>query len=131
MGALDEVKCNGDEKTGVDVVRKALPAPLKQIAANAGQEPGVVLAKVQAKSGAFGYNAETNTYGDLLKDGVMDPTKVVRAALVNGSSIARLLLSTDCIIAEKPKKDEDKGGPGGMGGDMDDMDGMGGMGGMM
>ncbi|MDM8004801.1 MAG: chaperonin GroEL [Phycisphaerae bacterium] len=131
MGALDEVKCNGDEKTGVDVVRKALPAPLKQIAANAGQEPGVVLAKVQAKSGAFGYNAETNTYGDLLKDGVMDPTKVVRAALVNGSSIARLLLSTDCVIAEKPKKDEDKGGPGGMGGDMDDMDGMGGMGGMM
>ncbi len=122
--ALDNVKTSSDdEKTGVQIVRHALSSPLRQIAANAGQEPGVVVAKVAAKSGAFGYNAETDTYGDLIKDGVIDPAKVVRAALQNGSSVARILLSTDCVITEKPKdKRDEEGGPGphGMEG-MDDM----------
>jgi chaperonin GroEL len=115
MSALDKVQAEGDEKTGVEIVRHALAAPLKQIAANAGQEPGVVLAKVLAnKSANFGYNAETDTYGDLVKDGVIDPTKVVRTALQNGSSVARILLSTDCLVSEKPKaKDEEAGPPGG------------------
>jgi len=118
--ALDKVKAAGDEKTGVQIVRKACTAPLCQIAANAGQEPGVVLAKVQAGKGAFGYNADTNKFGDLIKDGVIDPTKVVRTAIQNGSSVARVLLSTDCIVTEKPKEDKDEmPGQG-----MDEMDGM-------
>ena len=109
INALDNVKAKGDEKVGVEIVRKALSAPLKQIATNAGQEGGVVLAKVSAKTGAFGYNADTNEFGDLIKDGVIDPAKVVRSALQNGSSVARLLLSTDCIITEKPSEDGDDG----------------------
>jgi len=114
--ALDKVEAEGDEKTGVQVVRTALRAPLRQIALNAGQEPGVVLAKVMAnRSVSFGYNAETNSYSDLMKDGVIDPTKVVRTALQNGSSVARILLSTDCIVTEKPKPKEEAGGPGEMG----------------
>jgi chaperonin GroEL len=118
--ALENVKAKGDEQTGVDIVRKSLSAPLRQIAINAGREGGVVLAKVQSKSGAFGYNADTDQYTDLVKDGVIDPAKVVRTALENGSSVARILLSTDCIITEKPKKDDDMGGGPGME-DMDDM----------
>ncbi len=119
ISAIDGVKATGDEKTGVEILREALSAPLRQIATNAGQEGGIVLAKVAAKSGSFGYNALTDTYGDLLKDGVIDPTKVVRTALQNGSSVARVLLSTDCVIAEKPKDEKDEG-PGGP--DMEDMD---------
>jgi len=122
MSALDGVKAEGDEKTGVEIVRRVLPAPLRQIATNAGQEGGVVFARVKAKTGAFGYNAETDTFGDLMKDGVIDPAKVVRIALENGSSVARLLLSTDCAVAEKPKEKKEPAGPGGPG--------MGGMGGM-
>jgi chaperonin GroEL len=119
ISALDSVNVDGDEKAGVEVVRRALSSPLRQIAANAGQEGGVVLAKVQAKSGSFGYNADTGEFGDLVKDGVIDPAKVVRTALQNGSSVARILLSTDCLVTEKPKKDEDEGA--GVPGGMDDM----------
>jgi len=120
--ALDGVSARGDEKAGVGIVRQSLSAPLKQIAANAGVEPGVVLHKVnESKNDAFGFNAETMQYGDLLKDGVIDPTKVVRIALENASSVARTLLSTDCVIATKPKE-EDEEGPGGGGPGMDDMD---------
>jgi chaperonin GroEL len=119
--ALDSVKAKGDEKTGVDIVRRSLSAPIRQIAQNAGQEGSVVFRKVEAKTGPFGYNAETGQYGDLVKDGVIDPTKVVRSALENGSSVARLLLSTDCIITEKPKKKEDATPPPYGGEDMDMM----------
>ncbi|MBN1492002.1 MAG: chaperonin GroEL, partial [Phycisphaerae bacterium] len=98
LSALDGVKASGDEKTGVDIIRRALTAPIKQIAANAGLEPGVVLHTVASKTGAFGYNADTGEFTDLVKDGVIDPTKVVRTALQNGSSVARVLLSTDCVI---------------------------------
>ncbi|MCH7700933.1 MAG: chaperonin GroEL [Planctomycetes bacterium] len=110
MSCLDDVKAKGDEASGVEIVRQALSAPLRQIAENAGLNPGVVLHKVLSKTGAFGLNADTLEYGDLLKDGVLDPTKVIRTALENGSSVARILLSTDCIITEKPKSDDDKGG---------------------
>ena len=110
MACLDDVKAKGDEASGVEIVRQALSAPLRQIAENAGLNPGVVLHKVLSKTGAFGLNADTLEYGDLLKDGVLDPTKVIRTALENGSSVARILLSTDCIITEKPKSDDDKGG---------------------
>ena len=118
--ALDNVKTVGDDQaTGVEVVRQSLAAPLRQIAANAGFAPGVVLHKVAGKTGAFGFNAETREYEDLVKARIMDPTKVVRTALENASSVARILLSTDCIVTDKPKKDEDQGegAPG-----MDDMD---------
>ncbi len=119
--ALDGLKFPGDEQLGVDVVREALYAPLKQIAQNAGANPGVVFHKVQSGSGNFGYNAETGSFADLVKDGVIDPTKVVRSALENGSSVARILLSTDVCISEKPKskKDHDHA-PGAAGGDYDD-----------
>ncbi len=122
MKVLDKVTGRDDENLGIDVVRRALSAPLKQIAANAGVEPGVVFHKVtDSKSASFGFNAEAMEYGDLLEAGVIDPTKVVRTALENASSVARTLLSTDCLITEKPKSDDDKGGGAGEPG-MDDMD---------
>jgi chaperonin GroEL len=131
---LDNLRIRGDaEKAGVKVVRNACAVPLQQIAANAGYEGPVVLKKVGANDKvAFGFNADTGEYGDLTKQGVIDPTKVVRCALENGSSVARILLSTACLVAEKPeKKKGPPGGPGGMpGGGMDEMGGMGGMGGM-
>jgi chaperonin GroEL len=118
-GALDDLKLSGDEKTGAGIVREALAAPLRQIAANAGANPGVVLHKVLSGNGAFGYNAETGEFTDLIKDGVIDPTKVVRIALENGSSVARVLLSTEVCITEKPKKEKDQEPPPGMDEDMD------------
>ncbi len=121
LKALDSVETpSEDEAVGVDTVRKALAAPLRQIAANAGFEPGVVLHKVAAKTGSFGFNALTQEYEDLVKARVIDPAKVVRTALENASSVARILLSTDCIVVDKPKeKEEDEPAPG-----MDDMGGM-------
>ncbi|UCC29956.1 MAG: chaperonin GroEL [Phycisphaerales bacterium] len=110
--ALDALKLSGDEKTGAEIVRKALSAPLCQIAANAGRNPGVALHTVSGKSGAFGFNADTGEYADLIKDGVIDPTKVVRSALENGSSVARVLLSTEVCISEKPQKEEEEPTPG-------------------
>jgi len=123
--ALDGVKPKDPgERVGVDVVRKAITAPIQQLALNAGAEPGVVLKKVSEKTGSFGFNADTHAYEDLLKAGIIDPTKVVRSALENGSSVARLLLSTACLVAEKPQPKKGKGGhpgmPGGMPGGMDD-----------
>jgi len=109
--ALKDLKLHGDERAGIEVVADALTAPLRQIASNAGMAPGVVLNAVQSKSGAFGLNAETGEYTDLIKDGVIDPTKVVRSALENGSSVARVLLSTDVCISERPSKNEDEGPP--------------------
>jgi len=125
--ALEHVKVSGDsDKAGLDIVRSAIAVPLKQIAANAGYEGEVVFRKVEASDKlSFGFNADTGQYGDLMKMGVIDPTKVVRCALENASSVARVLLSTDCLVAEKPEKKK-KGpghGPGGMGG-MEDMEGM-------
>jgi chaperonin GroEL len=123
--ALDKLNPKAsDEGVGVDVVRKALAAPITAIARNAGEEPGVVLHKVEGKSGAFGFNALTGEYTDLVKDGVIDPTKVVRTALQNASSVARILLSTDCCVTEKPAEKEEAAGPGHGPGGMDEMGGM-------
>jgi len=118
--ALDTVrnKCRGDEKVGVDCVREALNVPLRQIATNAGMQPGVVLHRVQNEKGSFGFNALTGQFGDLVKDGVIDPTKVVRTAVENAASVARLLLTTDCIVTEKPADDDDGPGDPGMDEDM-------------
>jgi chaperonin GroEL len=124
------MKIKADQKLGVKVVMRAIEEPLRQIANNAGLEGSVVIDKVKNGEGPFGYNAETDTYEDLMKAGVIDPTKVVRLALQNAASVASLMLTTQAMVAEKPEEKEPAmpGGPPGMGGMGG---GMGGMGGMM
>ncbi|MCO6438058.1 MAG: chaperonin GroEL [Phycisphaerae bacterium] len=114
---VEGLKLRGDEQLGVDIVCQALMEPARQIAKNAGFNAGLVLHKISEGSGAFGFNADTGQYEDLLKAGVIDPTKVVRSALENGSSVARILLSTDVCITAKPEEEDDQM-PGGEG--MDD-----------
>ncbi len=104
LPAVDKVKAEGDEDVGVDIVRRALAAPLRLIAENCGAEGSVVLERVLAKKGSFGYNAATGEYCDLTKAGIIDPTKVVRSALQNAASIAGLLLTTEALISELPEK---------------------------
>jgi chaperonin GroEL len=117
--ALDKLKLQGDEQIGVNIVKRALSEPLRQIAGNAGEEGAVVLGEVQnAKDPNYGYNALTGEYEDLVKAGVLDPTKVVRTALTNAGSIAALMLTTEALVAEIPeeKKAPAGGGHGGGGG---------------
>tara|TARA_R110002096_G_scaffold28480_14_gene86317 strand:- start:399 stop:2045 length:1647 start_codon:yes stop_codon:yes gene_type:complete len=116
---------NADQTNGISIVRKALEAPLRQIAQNAGVDGSVVAGKVrESNDPKFGYNAQTDEYGDMFKFGVIDPAKVVRHALQDAASVASLLITTEAMIADKPE-------PKGAGGGMPDMGGMGGMGGMM
>ena len=125
MESLDALKgLSSEEQVGVNIIRKALEAPLRQIAENSGVEGSVVIQQVKAGKGTYGYNAATGEYGDMLKMGIVDPVKVSRSALQNAASIASLMLTTETIIADKPESDKG-GGMGGMGGG-----GMGGMGGM-
>ena len=105
VSALEKVKLEGEEQLGVDVLKRALEEPIRQIANNAGHEGSVVVERVKNEKGAIGFNAETEKYEDLAKAGVIDPTKVVRFALQNASSVASLLLTTEAMIAEKPKKE--------------------------
>jgi chaperonin GroEL len=116
---LDGLKLEGDQKVGADIVRRAIESPIRWIANNAGVEGSIVVQKVkESKEVGYGYNAATDVYEDLVKAGVIDPTKVVRSALQNASSIASLLLTTEAMVAELPeeKKEAPAGGPGGMGG---------------
>ncbi|HUW18136.1 MAG TPA: chaperonin GroEL [Sedimentisphaerales bacterium] len=107
LPALNKIKCGGDEKVGVDIVRRAVVAPIKQIAQNAGLDGSIVAQKVMdSKDKNFGYDALRKEYGDMIKFGVLVPTKVERAALQNGASIASLLLTTDAIVSEIPEKKE-------------------------
>ena len=116
---------NADQDAGIKIVRKALEAPLRQIAENAGVDGAVVAGKVrESNDTSFGFNAQTETYGDLFSDGVLDPAKVVRTALEDAASIAGLMITTEAMIADKP---EPKGAAGAGGGGMPDMGGMGGM----
>ena len=118
---------NADEQAGIDIVRRALEAPVRQIAQNAGLEGSVVVANILKESDrGYGFNAQTEEYGDLYKMGIIDPAKVVRSALQNAASVAGLLITTEAGIAEAPKKEGEGAGAGGM----PDMGGMGGMGGM-
>jgi chaperonin GroEL len=110
-----------DQAAGARIVERALEAPLRWIAQNAGVDGSIVIDKVASGSGAFGFNARSETYEDLVKAGVIDPTKVVRTALQNAASVAGLLLTTEAMIAEKPEKKKQGGGGGGMP-DMPDMD---------
>jgi chaperonin GroEL len=102
--ALDRLKLEGDEAIGVSIVKKALEEPIRLIAENSGAEGSIVVNKVKEKEGAFGFNAETGVYEDLMKSGVIDPTKVARIALENASSIASLLVTTEALVAEKPEE---------------------------
>ena len=123
--AVDSITAlNDDERVGFDIVRKAVEAPLRTISFNAGVEGSIVVQKVLEGKGNFGYNARTEVYEDLVKAGVIDPTKVTRTALQNAASIAGLLLTTEAVITEKKEDNPAPAMPGGM-------DGMGGMGGMM
>ena len=115
---------NADQNVGIAVLRRAVEAPLRQIASNSGDEPSVVVNEVKNGKGNYGYNAATSEYGDMVEMGILDPTKVTRSALQAAASIAGLLLTTEVAIADKPKAE-------GAGGGMPDMGGMGGMGGMM
>ncbi|MGC2182352.1 MAG: chaperonin GroEL [Terriglobales bacterium] len=123
VGALDKLKLEGDEQIGVNVVRRSLVEPLRQIAENAGEEGAIVLGKVNdSKDNNYGYNALTGEYEDLVKAGVLDPTKVVRTALQNAGSIASLMLTTEALVAEIPE--EKKGAPAGGGHGGGGMEGM-------
>ena len=126
LKALDGLKVtNDDQKVGVEIIRKALTAPARQIVDNAGADGAVIVGKLlESKDSEWGYNAQTGEFVNLIKDGVIDPAKVVRCALQDAASVAGLLITTEAMIADKPE-------PKGEGGGMPDMGGMGGMGGMM
>ncbi|TKR30642.1 chaperonin GroEL [Luteimonas gilva] len=122
LAALKDLKgANEDQNHGILIAKRAMEAPLREIVTNAGEEPSVILNKVVAGSGSFGYNAATGEFGDMVEMGILDPTKVTRTALQNAASIAGLMITTEAMVAEAPKKDEPAMPPGG---------GMGGMGGM-
>ena len=110
-----------DEVRMAQLVKRALEEPTRQIVANTGDEPSVVVNKVVEGKGNFGFNAQTSEYGDLVEMGVIDPTKVARFALQNAASVAGLMLTTDAMVAELPKDDKGHAGGSGMGG-MGDMD---------
>ena len=117
MSVLDKLKVTGDAKIGVDIIRRSLSSPIKQIAKNAGLDGPIVALKVSESDEAnFGYDAMRKKYGDMIDFGVIVPTKVERAALQNGASIASLLLTTDAIVSEIPEKKETSSGmpPSGM-----------------
>jgi len=122
--AIDVKGDNHDQDVGIAIARRAMEDPLRQIVENAGEEASVVLSKVASKKGNFGYNAATGEYGDMIKMGILDPTKVTRIALQNAASVAGLLITTECMVAELPQEAAAPMGGG-------DMGGMGGMGGMM
>jgi len=103
LPALDKMKLDGDEQVGVRIVKKALEEPIKMIANNAGMEGSIVAEKVKDKKGAYGFNARTDKYEDMISAGVIDPTKVTRFALQNAASVASLMLTTQCMVADKPK----------------------------
>jgi chaperonin GroEL len=115
--ALDGVTVdNPDQKYGVDIVRRAIETPVRQIAENAGAEGSIIVGKLREKAEfAWGWNAQTNEYGDLYKQGVIDPAKVVRTALEDAASVAGLLVTTEAMVAEKPRKEAAPAMPAGAG----------------
>jgi chaperonin GroEL len=119
LPALDKVRVSGDDKIGLEIVRRALEEPIRQITENAGVEGSIVVQKVKDGTGAFGFNADTEEYEDLLAAGIIDPTKVTRVALQNAASIAGLMITTECMVTEIPEKEKTPPmPPHGGGGDM-------------
>jgi chaperonin GroEL len=110
--ALDNLRSSEEEKIGINIIRKAIEDPSRWIASNAGWEGSVVVDKVKNNKGGFGFNAATEEFEDLMKAGIIDPTKVVRSALQNAASVAALLLTTECMVAEKPDDNKGAGAPG-------------------
>ena len=110
QGCLDTVVTVGDERFGVEIVRRAIEEPLRVIASNAGIDASIAVDRVKNGTGSFGLDASNGEYGDLLERGIIDPTKVTRSALVNAASVAGLLLTTEAMIAEATKKDDDGAG---------------------
>ncbi|PAU78635.1 chaperonin GroEL [Halovibrio salipaludis] len=128
LQAIEGLKGDNEERQmGINLLRRAMEAPLKQIAYNSGDEPAVVVDKVLQGKGNYGYNAATGEYTDMLEAGIIDPAKVTRSALQAAASVAGLMITTECMIADQPEENDG----GGAGGGMPDMGGMGGMGGMM
>ena len=122
LAAISGLKgANEDQNHGIVIALRAMEAPLREIVTNCGEEPSVVLNNVKNGTGNYGYNAQTGEFGDMIEMGILDPTKVTRTALQNAASIAGLMITTEAMVAELPKKDEPAMGGGG---------GMGGMGGM-
>ncbi|MDP9729636.1 chaperonin GroEL [Alicyclobacillus tolerans] len=121
IAALDKVQATGDELTGLNLVRKALEAPVRQIADNAGVEGSIIVDRLKKEEVGFGYNAATGEWVDMIKSGIVDPAKVTRSALQNAASVAAMFLTTEAVVADKPEKEKAAGG--GMGG-MGGMDGM-------
>ena len=111
--SLGKIKLKGEQKIGIEIIRRSLENPVRQIVNNAGHEGSIVVSKLMEKEGAYGFNAQTEKYEDLIESGVIDPTKVVRIALENAASIASLLLTTEATIVEKPKKEKVPAMPGG------------------
>ena len=124
-GALDNIKTdNDDQKVGVNIIRRAIQAPARQIADNAGEDGSVVVGKLmESKDKNMGFNAQSGKYEDMIKAGIIDPTKVVRNALQNAASVAGLMITTEAMVTDAPEPKSAGGAP--------DMGGMGGMGGMM
>jgi chaperonin GroEL len=120
---LATLKLTGDQATGVEIVKKSLEEPLRQIANNAGVEGSVIVNRVKEEKGNFGFNAATGEFGDMVAFGVIDPAKVTKSALRNAASVASMMLTTEAIVCDLPedKKNPPMGGPGGMGGGMEDM----------
>jgi chaperonin GroEL len=118
QGIKDLKGNNHDQDIGINIARRAMEEPLRQIISNAGGEASVILAKITNGQGNFGYNVATDEFGDMIKMGILDPTKVTRSALQNAASIASLMITTEAMVAELPKKE--KGGAGMPGGDMED-----------
>jgi chaperonin GroEL len=112
QGALDGMKVDDEQRFGVQIIRRAVEEPLRQIVANAGEEGSIVVQKVREGKGSFGFNAATGKYGDLVAEGVIDPAKVVRSALQNAASVAGLMLTTEALVAEKPKEEKAAAGGG-------------------
>ncbi|MCX6894147.1 MAG: chaperonin GroEL, partial [Verrucomicrobia bacterium] len=127
LEAISKVKgANEDEQLGVEIVKRAVVYPTKLLAANGGYEGMVVVQEASKRTGNVGFNAATGEYEDLVKAGVVDPKKVTRTALQNASSIAGLLLTTECLITDAPEKEKSAPAGGGHGGGMGGMEGMGG-----
>jgi chaperonin GroEL len=120
LSALEGLEgANHDQTVGINILRRAMEEPLRQIVANAGDEPSVVFNEVKKGTGSYGYNAATGVYGDMIEMGILDPAKVTRTALQNAASVAGLMLTTEVMIADAPSDEK--------GGGMPDMGGMGGM----
>jgi chaperonin GroEL len=106
LPALDKTKVEGDEQIGVNIVRRALEEPIRQLTANAGVDGSIVVAKIKEGKGNFGFNCETMEYVDMFEEGIIDPTKVTRTALQNAASVSGLMITTECAIVELPEKEK-------------------------